>query len=335
VKNRVFIIAEAGVNHNGNKEMALELIDCAITAGTDAVKFQTFSAEKLVTRTARKAEYQIANLGNTGGQLEMLKNLELSPQSFIDLSEKCARLGILFMSTAFDESSIDLLHKIGCVPWKIPSGEITNLPYLRRIGSFGEKIILSTGMATLGEVESAVVALEAAGTNRDFITLLHCTSEYPAPYNEVNLKAMVTMGHALGMSYGYSDHTSGIEVSIAAVALGATVIEKHFTIDKNLPGPDHKSSLNPIELVEFVRSIRNVENALGDGIKRPTLSESHNIFHVRKSIVAALPIKAGERFSTVNITTKRPGNGISPMRWDEIVGQIAKRDYSVDEEIQI
>jgi len=333
MSDSVFIIAEAGVNHNGDPDLAIRLVDCAADAGADAVKFQTFVTDKLVTRAAKQAEYQTANLGTSEGQFEMLRKLELSPQAHHSLVEHCARRGIKFMSTAFDDPSIELLHGIGCTPWKIPSGEITNLPYLRKIGSFGQNIILSTGMATLGEVESALAALEGAGALRDRIAVLHCTTEYPAPFEEVNLRAMVSMGKTFGLRFGYSDHTAGLEVSIAAVALGASVIEKHFTMGKEMPGPDHTASLDPKELADLVRAIRHVESALGDGIKRPGVGERKNIVCVRKSIVAARPIKAGERLSFDNLTAKRPGTGISPMQWDGIVGKTAARDFGIDEEI--
>lgn len=335
IQNRTFIIAEAGVNHNGDIGMALQLIDVAVAAGADAIKFQTFVTEKLVTRNAGQAEYQIKNLGSNDGQLSMLKKLELTPQAHHLLLERCKERGIRFMSTAFDDQSIDLLRSLGCLPWKIPSGEITNLPYLRRIGSFGQEVILSTGIANLGEVEAALQALEKAGTNREQVTLLHCTSEYPAPFDEVNLLAMQTMHNAFKAKVGYSDHTPGIEISIAAVALGACVIEKHFTLDKDLAGPDHKASLDPHELSALVSAIRHVEQALGNGIKQASPSELNNRQHARKSIVAASPIKAGERFSPENCTTKRPGAGMNPMRWDDVMGRVATRPYAADELIDL
>lgn len=333
MSNHVFIIAEAGVNHNGDIGLAKQLVDAAAEAGADAVKFQTFVTEKLVTRSAKQAQYQINNLGKEESQFEMLKKLELTPKMHSILIERCLQRKIKFMSTAFDDTSINLLRSIGSTPWKIPSGEITNLPYIRRIGSFGEEVILSTGMATLGEIEEAINVLEKAGTSQEKISLLHCTTDYPTQFEEVNLLAMKTIGNAFQMKYGYSDHTSGIEVSIAAVALGAVIIEKHFTLDKFLPGPDHKASLNPSELGLLVSSIRHIEQALGNGIKRPTPNELCNIVSSRKSIVASKAICAGETFSEDKITTKRPGNGISPMRWDQIIGKIAHRDFKQDEAI--
>ena len=332
---RVFVIAEAGVNHNGNVDLALKLIDVAADAGADAVKFQTFVAERLVTREAKQAGYQVRNIGSEESQFSMLKKLELSFAAHQILAERCRLRDIRFMSTAFDDESIALLRSLECVPWKIPSGEITNLPYLRHVGAFAEETILSTGMATLGEVEAALNALVRAGTPREKITLLHCTTEYPAPFEEVNLRAMVTMGNAFKLQVGYSDHTQGIEVAIAAVALGARVIEKHFTLDKEFPGPDHKASLDPLELSAMVRAIRNIELALGDGRKVPSPSELKNRRPARKSIVAAMPIKTGEKFTSGNCTTTRPGTGVDPMRWDELVGRVAVRDYAADELIEI
>ena len=333
--NSVFVIAEAGVNHNGDIERALQLVDAAALAGADAVKFQTFVTEQLVTPDASQAAYQVRNLGSSDGQFAMLKKLELAPKAHHLLVNRCAESGIRFMSTAFDNPSIDLLRSLGCLPWKIPSGEITNLPYLRRIGSFGQDVILSTGMASLGEVEAALLALEEAGIDREQVTVLHCTTEYPAPFGEVNLLAMLTMREAFKVKVGYSDHTPGIEISLAAVALGARVIEKHFTLDKSLPGPDHRASLDPQELTALVSAIRNIEQALGDGVKRPSPSELKNKPHGRKSIVAAMRIEAGERFTAENCTTKRPGTGIDPMRWDVVMGRVATRSYAVDEMIEL
>ena len=331
--SNVFIIAEAGVNHNGSLELAMKLVDAAVAAGVDAVKFQTFKAEKLVGAGAQKAEYQKRSTGTTESQLEMLKKLELDEDAHHTLMRHCQDKGIEFLSTAFDPDSIEFLQSLGMRKWKIPSGEITNLPYLRKIGSFGRPVILSTGMATLGEAEAALDALIAAGTKRDAITILHCTTEYPAPLDEVNLRAMVTMGQAFGLHYGYSDHTQGIVVPIAASALGASIIEKHFTMDKTMKGPDHKASLEPDELAAMVSGIRAVEMALGDGIKRITVSEALNRPVARKSIVAAARIEKGELFSDENLTTKRPGTGISPMDWDEIIGVQADRSYDPDEAI--
>jgi len=335
MKKRTLIIAEAGVNHNGDMTMARQLIDEAARAGADLVKFQTFSANRLVTRTATKAEYQTQTTDIKESQHEMLRRLELSADMHKELVAHCAARNIGFFSTAFDIESIDLLVSLGQDHFKIPSGELTNLPYLRRIGRLGQAVILSTGMATLGEIEAAIDALEQAGTPRDNITVLHCTTEYPTPMTEVNLRAMQCIQHAFRLDVGYSDHTPGIEVAIAAVAMGASVIEKHFTLDCNLPGPDHKASLEPEGLMAMVAAIRNIEVALGDGIKRLTRSEDRNKPVMRKSLIASQPIKAGEIFSADNITTKRPGTGISPMRWDEIIGRTASRDFAEEELIDL
>ena len=329
--NRVFIIAEAGVNHNGQLEMAFKLIDAAKKAGADAVKFQFFKASDLVTKNAGKADYQKKLTDANESQLEMIKKLELTGEQQKELLNYCETKKIQFLSSAFDIESAMILNEMGLEIFKIPSGEITNLPYLRIIGGFKKKVILSTGMATLGEVEQAIDILTTAGTKRDHIILLHCTSEYPAPFNEVNLQAMVTLEKAFKIKVGYSDHTKGIEIPIAAVALGATVIEKHFTLDRNLPGPDHKASLEPEELRAMVKAIRNVQMALGDGIKRPSPSELKNREIVRKSIVARRAIKKGEIFSENNITVKRPGNGLSPMYWDDVLGKTAPKDFREDE----
>lgn len=327
---KVFIIAEAGVNHNGSVEMAKKLIDEAVSAGANAVKFQTFKAELGLTKNAPKADYQ-ANNGVVESQFEMVKKLELNKNDHIDLIHYAQEKKIKFLSTPFDYPSIGLLDELGLDTFKIPSGEVTNLPYLRKIGSFNKKIILSTGMCTIGDVEESIRVLEEVGTERRNITVLHATTEYPTPMTDVNLLAMKSMGYALGLGYGYSDHTSGIEVPIAAVALGATVIEKHFTLDRNLPGPDHKASLEPQELKDMISAIRNIEIALGDGIKRPSIVEEKNIKIVRKSIVALTDIKEGEVFSDANLTVKRPGSGMSPMRWDEVIGQVAPKDYLEDD----
>ncbi len=328
---KVLIIAEAGVNHNGNMELAKKLIDVAAKAGTDLVKFQTFNANRQATHTAKKADYQTKTTDSNETQHEMLRRLELTPAMHNDLIAHCAARNIGFFSTGFDIESVDLLVSLGQNQFKIPSGEITNLPYLRHIGRLGKPVILSTGMATLGDIEAAIEVLEEAGTSRTNLTLLHCTTEYPAPMSEVNLRAMQNLQRAFGVAVGYSDHTQGIEVAIAAVALGATVIEKHFTLDRNLPGPDHKASLEPEELKAMVVAIRNIEIALGDGIKRLTPGEAKNKPVARKSLVASQAIKAGEIFSAQNVIAKRPGTGISPMRWDEVIGCVALKAYDEDD----
>ena len=328
------VIAEAGVNHNGDLNLAKKLVDAAADAGADVVKFQTFQAHQLATEKAKKAAYQQKALGQSQGQLSMLQQLELKPEQHIELINHCWQHGIEFLSTAFDSPSIELLATLNIKRWKIPSGEITNLPYLRQIGAQGQSVILSTGMANLSEIEAALDVLEQAGTPRSKITVLHCTTEYPAPPEEVNLRAMINMAQAFGLTVGYSDHTEGIAVPIAAVAMGATVIEKHLTLDRNLPGPDHKASLEPNEFAAMVQGIRTIEQALGDGIKRPTPSEQVNLPVVRKSLVAACPIRAGELFSEANLTTKRPGTGLSPMQWDHWIGRPASRDFAPDELIQ-
>jgi N,N'-diacetyllegionaminate synthase len=335
MKNRVLIIAEAGVNHNGDLAMAKQLIDAAADAGADLVKFQTFNADRLVTRSARKADYQTQAIGNGESHHEMLRRLELNLAMHEELIAHCATRRIAFFSTGFDIESIDMLIGLGQDHFKIPSGEITNLPYLRHIGRLDKKVILSTGMATLGDIEAALDALEQAGTARANLTVLHCTTEYPTPMTEVNLRAMQGIQAAFAVPVGYSDHTSGIEVAIAAVAMGASVIEKHFTLDRTLPGPDHQASLEPHELKAMVIAIRNIEAALGDGVKRLTPSEARNKSVVRKSLVASQPIKAGEVFGPQNITSKRPGSGISPMRWDDVVGRAATRDFAADELIDL
>jgi N,N'-diacetyllegionaminate synthase len=328
---KTLIIAEAGVNHNGDLELAKQLIDAAAVAGADLVKFQTFKATHLVTISAKKADYQRQTTGIAESQFDMLRQLELTEMMHHDLIAHCKARNIGFFSTGFDIESVDLLARFGQEHFKIPSGEITNLPYLRHVGQFGKSIILSTGMATLGEIEAAIDVLERAGTPRKNLTVLHCTTEYPTPMCEVNLRAMHGIQSAFGVAVGYSDHTQGIEVAIAAVAMGATVIEKHFTLDRKLPGPDHQASLEPPELSAMVAAIRNIEKALGDGIKRLTPSEARNKLVARKSLVASCNIKAGDFFTAENLTAKRPGTGISPMRWDEFVGKRAIRDFSVDE----
>jgi N-acetylneuraminate synthase len=328
---RTLIIAEAGVNHNGDLHFAMGLVNAAAEAGADVVKFQTFQANQLATDRAEQAAYQQKALVQSQSQLEMLERLELNPEQHAQLIEHCQKRDIEFLSTAFDQPSVKLLSSLGMNRWKIPSGEITNLPYLRQIGSQGQSVIVSTGMANLGEIEAALEVLEQAGIHRSKITLLHCTTEYPAPPEEVNLRAMQSIAQAFGVAVGYSDHTEGIEVPIAAVAMGATVIEKHLTLDRNLPGPDHKASLEPDAFAAMVRGIRTVEQAMGDGIKRPTASEQANLPVVRKSLVAARPIRAGELFSEANLTAKRPGTGISPMEWDTWMGRPAARDFAADE----
>ena len=335
MKNQTLIIAEAGVNHNGDLAMAKQLIEAAAKAGADLVKFQTFSANRQVTRTATKAVYQTKTTDKKESQQEMLRRLELTAEMHKELIMHCATRNIGFFSTGFDIESVDLLVSLGQDHFKIPSGEITNLPYLRHIGHLEQAVTLSTGMATLGEIESAIDVLEQAGTPRANITVLHCTTEYPTPMTEVNLRAMQSIQSAFGVEVGYSDHTPGIEVAIAAVAMGASVIEKHFTLDRNLPGPDHQASLEPEGLMAMVAAIRNIEVALGDGIKRLTQSEARNKPVMRKSLVASQAIKAGEIFSTENITTKRPGTGISPMRWDEVIGRTASRDFAEEELIDL
>lgn len=331
----VLIIAEAGVNHNGDIDLAKKLVDVAADAGANLVKFQTFNAERLATVTAPKAEYQTKTTDQAQSQFAMLRQLELSKEMHEILIAHCRSRGIGFFSAGFDIESLNYLASIGTECFKIPSGEITNLPYLCHVGAFGKPVILSTGMATLGEIEAALELLETAGTPRTQITVLHCNTEYPTPMQDVNLQAMCGIRDAFGVPVGYSDHTSGIEVPIAAVALGATVIEKHFTLDRHLPGPDNKASLEPDELEAMVRAIRNIEQAMGDGIKRPTASEAKNKPIARKSLVAAKLIRAGERFTAENVTAKRPGVGISPMRWNEVMDQIAERDFAVDELISL
>jgi len=329
----VFIIAEAGVNHNGSIETAKKLIDVAALSGANAVKFQTFKTENLVSKNAQKADYQKETTDSEETQYDMIKKLELDIATHHELIDYCDKKNIMFLSTPFDHDSIDLLNELGLDTFKIPSGEITNLPYLLHIGRLNKKVILSTGMADLGEVEDAVDVLVAAGTLKENITVLHANTMYPTPMEDVNLHAMVTMGNAFDIAYGYSDHTLGIEVDIAAVAMGATVIEKHFTLDKTMEGPDHRASLEPEELGVMIRSIRNIEKALGVKVKKPTQSETPNIKIVRKSIVAKRSIKKGEILSSENMAIKRPGNGKSPMLWNDIVGSLAAKEYEADEPI--
>lgn len=331
-----YIIAEAGVNHNGSPELARELISVAAGAGADAVKFQTFKAEQLVTGEAKKAAYQDAALGGKGGQLEMLKRLELNAGMHQELSDFSKGKGIQFLSTAFDLESLSMLNDLGLPIFKIPSGEITNFQLLEAVAKLGKPVVLSTGMADLGEIEEAIEVMLASGSARADLTVLHCTTAYPTPVEEVNLKAMLTIGAAFpGVAIGYSDHTLGIAVPLAAAALGARVIEKHITLDKGMEGPDHRASLEPVELKEMVRGIREVELALGHGRKEPTRSESLNMTAARKSLVAARRIEKGEKFCERNVTMKRPGGGMSPMEWPRVMGVRANRDFEADEMITL
>lgn len=329
------IIAEAGVNHNGDFEMACQMVKAAKEAGADYVKFQTAVPELVISEFAPQAEYQRENTGVAESQLDMCRRIHLPLGAYEKLKVLCREVGIGFMSTPFDLVSIDCLARLGQDWMKVPSGEITNLPYLRKIASTGIPVIMSTGMSELGEVEQAVKVLEEGGMKRSDIILLHCTTQYPTPMSDVNLRAMLTLRDRLGMRVGYSDHTPGIEIPVAAAALGAEVIEKHFTLSRDLPGPDHKASLEPRELAEMVRAVRNVEMALGSGSKEVAPSERPNIEVARKSIVAARAIKAGETLTEENLTVKRPGNGISPMRWDEVLGRKAVRDFAYDELIEL
>lgn len=333
---KTLIIAEAGVNHNGSLETARQLIDVAAEAGADYVKFQTFKANKLVTKTAARAEYQNTNTKDSASQYEMLQKLELSEADHLELVAYCQGKKINFLSTGFDLDSLEFLSRLGITVAKIPSGEITNLPYLEKAAALFPEIILSTGMATIEEIKDAFQTLVNAGANRSTVTILHCNTEYPTPMEDVNLKAMLHIENELGTAIGYSDHTLGIEVPIAAVALGATVIEKHFTLSRSLPGPDHRASLEPAELAAMVLAIRNIEKAIGgSGIKEPSKSEMKNKPVARKSIVAYRPIKKGEFFSEQNLTIKRPGDGISPMKWHNVIGQTAYRDFLEDEQIEL
>ncbi|AXK49636.1 N-acetylneuraminate synthase [Aliarcobacter trophiarum LMG 25534] len=328
---KVFIIAEAGVNHNGSIELAKKLIDVAVEAKVDAVKFQTFKAENLVSKNAQKADYQKETTSKEESQFEMIKKLELDVKTHKELISYCNSKNIMFLSTPFDHDSIELLNDLGLEIFKIPSGEITNLPYLRHIGKLNKKVILSTGMANIGEIEDAIDILINSGTKKENITVLHANTEYPTPMEDVNLRAMLTIGNTFDIEFGYSDHTLGIEVPTAAVALGASCIEKHFTLDKTMEGPDHKASLEPDELKAMVKAVRNIEKALGNSVKKPSQSESKNKPIARKSIVAKSRIKKGEVLNENNLVIKRPGNGISPMRWDEVIGTIASKDYKEDE----
>ena len=334
--NKIIIIAEAGVNHNGDIAKAKALIDKGAEAGVDYVKFQTFKAGNLVTKQAERAAYQDRNTQDNDTQYEMLKKLELSQAVHQELIDYCAQKGVQFLSTGFDIESLEFLAKLGITIAKIPSGEITNLPYLRKVASLFPEVILSTGMATIAEIKDAVKVLTDNGVHKDKITILHCNTEYPTPMEDVNLKAMLHIQQELGVAVGYSDHTLGIEVPIAAVALGATVIEKHFTLDKTLPGPDHKASLEPDELKAMVDAIRNIEKAIGgSGLKEVSASEAKNKPIARKSIVASKNIKKGELLTEENITVKRPGTGLSPMLWDEVIGSKAIRDFEEDDLIEL
>jgi len=332
----VLIIAEAGVNHNGSIKIAKQLIDEAVNAGVDIIKFQTFNAEKLVSKSAKRAEYQRKNIGDgNDSQYDMLKKLELSKENHEELITYCKEKGIRFWSTAFDFESIDYLHSLKLGLWKIPSGEITNYPFIRKISSYNEPIIMSTGMCEEKDIQNAIDVLIKYGIKKEQITLLHCNTQYPTPYQDVNLKAMISIKETFDLPIGYSDHTLGIEVPIAAVAMGATVIEKHFTLDRNLPGPDHKASLEPVELKAMVSAIRHIEQALGDGIKKVSDSERGNISVARKSIVAACSIKKGELLTENNLTVKRPGTGLSPMLWENVIGTTAIKDYEEEDLIQL
>ena len=329
------IIAEAGVNHNGSINLAKELIDAASEAGADIVKFQTYKTDLLATHFAKKADYQAQATGSLESQYDMLQKLELSEEAHHELFAHCRRRKIGFLSTGFDIGSVSFLANLGQECFKIPSGEITNIVLLRHIAKLSRSIILSTGMSTLSDIEAALAVFYEEGLSRDRVTLLHCTSEYPAPIASVNLQVIKSLKRAFGVSVGYSDHTRGIEIPIAAVALGATIIEKHFTLDCNLPGPDHYSSLEPFELQKMVSAIRNIELALGDGVKSLTDGEISNSKAARRSIVACQPINAGNKFTHENICMKRPGIGISPMRVDEVIGKTAIRDFQIDELIEL
>lgn len=334
--SKTLIIAEAGVNHNGSLEQAKKLIDNAASAGVDFVKFQTFKADNIATKTAKRAEYQNANTKDTDSQYEMLKKLELSDEDHEVLIAYAKEQSVSFLSTGFDLQSLDYLYSVGIRLAKIPSGEITNYPYLKRIAQLFSQVIMSTGMATMCEIKAAIKVLEDNGVARENLTVLHCNTEYPTPMADVNLKAMLHIQQELGVNVGYSDHTLGVEVPIAAVALGATVIEKHFTLDRTLPGPDHKASLEPEELKAMVQSIRNIEKAIsGSGVKEPSPSEIKNKAIARKSLVAAVPIAKGEVFTENNITAKRPGTGVSPMHWEEVLGKTAIRDFTEDELLEL
>jgi N,N'-diacetyllegionaminate synthase len=333
--SRTFIIAEVGVNHNADMELAERLIDAAVAAGADAVKFQTAIPELVATGLAQKASYQKKTSGGDQTQLEMIRQIHFPLEVYEGIKRNCERKGIMFFSTAFDMTSLAFLESLGQPCHKVPSGEITNLPYLRTIGSYGKPVILSTGMANLGEIEAAIEVLMDQGLPRGKITVLHCNTEYPTPMADVNLRAMCSIGQAFDVAVGYSDHTDGIEVAIAAVALGARMLEKHLTLDRNLPGPDHKASLEPEEFKSMVAAVRNIEMAMGSAVKQPSPSEAKNKPIARRSLVAAGPIRAGEVFTPDNVVAKRPGTGISPMRWDEVMGSVALRDFDPDEFISL
>ncbi len=333
MKNKVFVIAEAGVNHNGSLVNAKKLVDIAVKSKADAVKFQTFISEKCISKGTDKAKYQKVTTGDSDDQLSMVKKLELSFDEFRELKEYCEHKKIIFMSTPFDESSVEFLNELQLDTFKIPSGEITNYPLLKKIGQLNKNVIMSTGMCNLADIRNAIEVLRKQGTER--IALLQCNTQYPTPMEDVNLRAMLQLKKEFDLPVGYSDHTQGIEVPIAAVALGATIIEKHFTLSRDMEGPDHKASLEPDELMNMIQSIRNIEKALGSEEKKITDSERENLCIVRKSIVAASYIRKGEPFTEKNLTVKRPGLGVSPMRWNEILGKIADKDYEVDEMIQI
>jgi N,N'-diacetyllegionaminate synthase len=329
------IIAEAGVNHNGDINLAKRLVDAAVQAGADIVKFQTFKADRLATTSAKKAEYQTETTDKAESQHDMLRRLELTNEMHAEIIDYCNRCQIKFLSTGFDIDSVNYLESLGQNIIKIPSGEITNKPYLRHIGSRGKKVIMSSGMASMAEIGAAIDVLLQAGMSLNDLTVLHCTTQYPTPMEEVNLSAMQSIKEKFNVAVGYSDHTNGIEVAVAAVAMGAEIIEKHFTLDKNLPGPDHKASLDPAELCAMVSAIRNIDRAIGDGNKIMTVSESKNRSVIRKSIVALKVIKKGQVFSEKNITVKRPANGICPMQWDDVIGKRAKKDFLLDEKIKL
>ncbi len=331
---KTLIIAEAGVNHNSNINLAFDLVDAAIECGADVVKFQAALPSEVVTKTGKMADYQIKNLGSNDSQLEMTKRMHLKLENFKEISKYTQSKGIQFACTSFGNAATDTLSKLNMPFWKIPSGEITNLPYLRKIASFQQPVIISTGMSCLGEIESAIKILEDEGILKSQISVLHCTTDYPASFEDVNLRAMISIRSAFNINVGYSDHTIGIEVPIAAVALGAKIIEKHLTLDKNMIGPDHKASIEPYEFSAMVKSIRNIENALGNGVKKPTNSELKNIPIVRRSIVAAKFIKKGTVFNESNLTVKRPFKGKSPMEWDNLIGQMANQDFEADDFIE-
>lgn len=332
----VIIIAEAGVNHNGSVELAKKLVDAAAEAKVDYIKFQTFKSEGVVTKKAEKAQYQKETTGSKENtQLEMIKKLEIPYEGYLEIRDYCNKKGVKFFSTSTDPQSVEFLASLNMDMWKIPSGEVTNYPFLCKIASYNKPTIFSLGMSDMEMVKDAVKVLLENGLDKDNLILLHCNTEYPTPYEDVNLRAMNTIAKEFGVKVGYSDHTLGIEVPIAAVALGADVIEKHFTLDRTMEGPDHKASLEPDELIDMVKAIRHIEQALGDGVKRITESERRNLIIARKSIVAARDIKKGEVFTNENITTKRPGDGISPMRWKEVLGQVAKRDFEEEEKIEL